>query len=507
MGKLNVTILRYLTGEDFRVLTAIEMGMKNHELVPASLAAQIANLRYGGVQKLLKELCRHRLLSYERGKNYDGYRLTNTGYDYLALKVLARRGTVTSFGNQIGVGKESNIYIVANDEGESICLKLHRLGRTCFRNIKSKRDYHQHRKSASWLYLSRIAATREYAYMKALYDRGFPVPKPIDFNRHCVVMELVEGGPLCGVYKVGNVGLLYDELMNLIVKLGNHGVIHSDFNEFNIMITNSGKPILIDFPQMISTEHVEAAAYFERDVKCVRDFFKRRFGYESELYPTFHDISREDYIDVETKASGITKQIKDFLKEMDMVEVEDEETEDECSENANEEDRSTDENEINVQLQVENSVRSEFMCTSKETLVNAKVNEKKDSIVSSLEDYVIEEGVKNIDISKSVESVTRTKPYDLNEKQNEEMTNSVFDDMETSDVEKSSDSGSMYSSMTNATISPELIKKKVKLALQKRGKKEESKRILVKGEANAVTRTRRENKDTIKQSTGIWGWE
>ncbi|RZF34041.1 hypothetical protein LSTR_LSTR015724 [Laodelphax striatellus] len=88
MGKLNVTILRYLSKEDFRVLTAIEMGMKNHELVPGSLAASIANLRHGGVHKLLRELCKHRLLSYERGKHYDGYRLTNSGYDYLALKSL-----------------------------------------------------------------------------------------------------------------------------------------------------------------------------------------------------------------------------------------------------------------------------------------------------------------------------------------------------------------------------------------------------------------------------------
>ncbi|CAD1479087.1 unnamed protein product, partial [Heterotrigona itama] len=476
----------------------IEMGMKNHEFVPASLAAHIANLRYGGVHKLLKELCKHRLLSYE----HDGYRLTNAGYDYLALKVLAQRGTVTSFGNQIGVGKESNIYIVANDDEDSVCLKLHRLGRTCFRNIKSKRDYHQHRRSASWLYLSRLSATREYAYMKALYDRGFPVPKPIDLNRHCVVMELVEGGPLCGVCKVDDVGLLYDKLMNLIIRLGNHGVIHGDFNEFNIMITSSGKPILIDFPQMISTKHVEAATYFERDVKCVRDFFKRRFAYESELYPTFRDISREDCIDVEIKASGLTKQMeKDLLKEIGMIEAEHEKSEDECSENASEGNRSMDDSEINyLQVQVENSVRNEFMCTSKETFVNAKVNEKKDSIVSSLE-----EGVKNIDINKSVESLTSIKSYDLNEKHNEGTTNSVFD-TETSNVEEFSDSRSMYSSVTNATIAPELIKKKVKVVLRKR-EREQSKRILVKGEANAVTRIRRENKDIIKQSTGIWGWE
>ena len=37
----------------------------------------------------------------------DGYRLTNGGYDYLALKTLSARDSVASVGNQIGVGKES----------------------------------------------------------------------------------------------------------------------------------------------------------------------------------------------------------------------------------------------------------------------------------------------------------------------------------------------------------------------------------------------------------------
>lgn len=46
--------------------------------------------------------------------------------------------------------------------------------------------------------------------------------------------------------------------MNLLLKLANYGVIHSDFNEFNIMIDENEKPVLIDFPQMISTSHTEA---------------------------------------------------------------------------------------------------------------------------------------------------------------------------------------------------------------------------------------------------------
>merc|ERR1719471_1435392 len=190
---------------------------------------------------------------------------------------------------------------------QQLCLKLHRLGRTCFRKVREKRDYHKTRKQMSWIYLSRISATKEFAYMKALYDRGFPVPKPIDFNRHCVVMELVQGHPLQNVSEVIDPAALYDKLMNLILKFANHGVIHGDFNEFNIMVTDAGEPIIIDFPQMVLTAHKDAREYFDRDVNCVRDFFRRRFDYESELHPSFDDV--------EISASGITRQMeKDILR-------------------------------------------------------------------------------------------------------------------------------------------------------------------------------------------------
>ncbi|XP_077275679.1 RIO kinase 2 [Temnothorax americanus] len=511
MGKLDVKILRYLTTEYFRVLTAIEMGMKNHELVPALLAAQIANLRYGGVHKLLKEMCKYKLLSYERGKRYDGYRLTNRGYDYLALKVLTQRGTICSFGNQIGVGKESNIYVVANEDETSLCLKLHRLGRTCFRNIKEKRDYYQHRHSASWLYLSRIAATREFAYMKALLDRGFPIPKPIDFNRHCVVMELVEGGPLCNVNEVNNVEALYDELMDLIVRLANHGVIHGDFNEFNIMIKDDGKPVIIDFPQMVSTEHENAEAYFERDVNCIRDFFKRRFGYESELYPTFQDISREDNIDTEVKASGfareIEKEIDIFLTEIDFKykeekdneDVESEGSEDETYENCvdNIEDLEYQLNDVQVQ---DRTAKENIDVPIRETVLNNDNEHLKEISTVSCSDK--QSNVEN-ECKRNNEDVENVM---ANEEYNDCTSYGLSSNLEDEAVQVYDDTRSIRSISTAATIAPDVIKKRTKLALDKR-ERSQAKRALVKGEASAVTRIRRDNRATIKESTGIWGWE
>lgn len=76
--------------------------------------------------------------------------------------------------------------------------------------------------------------------------------------------------------------------MDIMMKLTNEfGVVHGDFNEFNILIKQDGSydPILIDFPQMISVKHELAEEYFERDVKCIVDFFLKRFHYESDFIP------------------------------------------------------------------------------------------------------------------------------------------------------------------------------------------------------------------------------
>jgi RIO kinase 2 len=55
---------------------------------------------------------------------------------------------------------------------------------------------------------------------------------------------------------------LHNMAMGLIVKLGKCGLIHCDFNEFNLMLNDDKKSLtLIDFPQMISTSHPNAQEY------------------------------------------------------------------------------------------------------------------------------------------------------------------------------------------------------------------------------------------------------
>ncbi|KAF8073207.1 rio2 [Scenedesmus sp. PABB004] len=244
------------------------MGQKNHELVPMQLIDSIAGLKHGAAYRCLKTLLQHKLVHHE-GHKYDGYRLTYMGYDFLAIRALVARGHIAGVGRQIGVGKESDIFEVTNDEGEVFALKLHRLGRTSFRDVKSKRDYLGTRSSFSWLYLSRLAALKEYAFMKALGDHGFPVPVAIDNNRHAVLMELVDGQPLVQVRELAHPAAVYAAAMELISRLAASGLIHCDFNEFNLLIDGEEALTLIDFPQMVSVGHANARELFERDVDCV----------------------------------------------------------------------------------------------------------------------------------------------------------------------------------------------------------------------------------------------
>lgn len=75
-------------------------------------------------------------------------------------------------------------------------------------------------------------------------------------------------------------------------------------------------------------------------------------------------------------------------------------------------------------------------------------------------------------------------------------------------IEKAlSDVRSMRSYTSASTIAPEVVKQQVKKNLEQRQKKMDRKKAIAKGEASAVTRHRRDNRETIRESHGLWGWD
>ncbi|KAM3188491.1 hypothetical protein ACTXT7_000188 [Hymenolepis weldensis] len=363
---IKIDQFRYMSNEAWRVLMAVEMGMKNHEFVPLDLVHKISKCTRRGSSflKLLRDdLVPHGLLAYETDnkKGYSGYRLTNLGYDYLALRTLIKGGQICDLGSIIGVGKESDVYLAVAGEtcgrhdeqsnkelentgkytvppanGEYIVIKFHRLGRTSFRKVREKREYHQGRNTCSWLYLDRLAAKREYEIMKILYDDGLPVPCPLANNRNAVVMSLVpDAVPLCKVFpatlRAENAALassLYSQAREILAKITAEGLVHGDFNEFNLLVSGlvdepgkendvaeivkRAKLVLIDFPQMISRDHWTAQEIYERDLNGIVSFFGKFLDIAPDEMPprNLKGIPRTGHMDIELKAPGYPVQNK-----------------------------------------------------------------------------------------------------------------------------------------------------------------------------------------------------
>ena len=292
------------------------------------------------MHKSISALAKVGLIAKVKEAKYDGYRLTYGGLDYLALHTHSASKVVYSVGDRIGVGKESDIMVVADDKGTQRVLKIHRLGRVSFRSVKSNRDYLKRGQSASWMYLSRLAAEKEYAFMKALLGEGFSVPEPLAQSRHTIVMTLIDAFPLRQISSVPDPASLYADLISLILRLAKHGLIHGDFNEFNILIKEVSsvdendeetihlEPVLIDFPQMVSMDHQNAEMYFDRDVECIKRFFSRKFHFTSDdPGPFFKDAKKTvgegdaKRLDAAVNASGTSGNAKKKLKEMKDLEA------------------------------------------------------------------------------------------------------------------------------------------------------------------------------------------
>lgn len=279
--------LRELTPRDLRVLVAVERGMINHEYVDVELVAAIAGLDKEFVEAILKKLNRLGLVQRWRG-SFTGYVLTSRGYDCLALSALVKRGVLVAVSEApVGEGKESEVYLGKTSGERIVAVKVHRAGRTSFKGAKRVRVYVADKRHLSWLYLSRLAARSEFEVLRILWRSKVSVPEPIDWNRHIVVTELVEGVELSTVPPLEDPVSVLESVVLEVEKAFKAGVVHGDLSEFNVMISEERGVVLIDWPQWVSSSHPNAIFYLKRDLENIVDFFVRKYGVK---------VQRDDYV-------------------------------------------------------------------------------------------------------------------------------------------------------------------------------------------------------------------
>ena len=268
------TILK-LEQEDFQILEAIEKQTPKYEYLPTEIISNLTGIHIQTTRHHLKKLQKQKLLTYQ-SKPYEGYKLTTAAHDTLALKALVDKNIIEKFGKPLGVGKESDVYDALTPDGTQVAVKIHRLGRTSFRDVKRKRGYTTHYTyTPDWHKRSTIAAKREHKALKLLKPHDIAAPKPIARNRHILVMSMIEGAELYRYPTIPNPKAVLEEILdNTRLAYQKAKLIHADLSPYNIILQPNQHILIIDWPQYICADHPNADNLLRRDLENVLKFFK-----------------------------------------------------------------------------------------------------------------------------------------------------------------------------------------------------------------------------------------
>lgn len=283
-----IKVFKQLDNKDIRILTGIEIGMKNSEWVPVEDVMKYTRMTYDHISFRLKKLAKLKLLSFTNVP-YEGYQIYFEGYDALALHTFVQRKTISAVGNEIGVGKESVVLEAIKEpelgigDPEGVVIKFHREGRTSFTQVKRNRGHIGDREHVSWIYAARLAAKREADVISKLYPE-ISVPKLIDHNRHALVMDIAKGSLLYKT-RLEEPQRFMDEIFRQLKMTYSKGIIHADMSEYNIFVHEEGVQI-IDWPQYVEPSHPHADELLERDISNILAYFKRKYELEAELEGT-----------------------------------------------------------------------------------------------------------------------------------------------------------------------------------------------------------------------------
>lgn len=277
-------LLTKLDKEDLRILMAIEIGMKRSEYVTINNIKFYSRYPMEETLFRLKRVHKHDLLIRNTSKHDVGYTLNSQAYDLLALHALVERNTISQLGPILGKGKESDVYGCMDDNNDVYALKVYRMGRASFKNIKSLRSLIGERGHLSWLYVNRLAARKEYEALEKIYELNLNTPKPIGFNRHMIVMEYLRGKELVYCREIEDPLYIFEKIVNQVrIIFQKAHMIHGDLGEFNIVVDEEGNILIIDWLQWIPSDHPNARLILHRDIENICLFFRKKFDIESDI--------------------------------------------------------------------------------------------------------------------------------------------------------------------------------------------------------------------------------
>ncbi|MCI4335414.1 MAG: serine protein kinase RIO [Thermoplasmata archaeon] len=219
----------------------------------------------------------------ERRRDADDRKLRDEFFDHptlLAISRLISRGLFESVDYPIATGKEGGVFR-ASGAGGFRAVKVYRIGNSVFRSLPPYvlEEFRREVGVGGFAQLISAWTRREHTILTRLHEAGVRVPEPLGYLRNVLVMELVgtPQGVASGRLKdaaVRDPDALRTQFALQVRRmvLAAH-LVHGDLSQYNVLEDPEGGPVFIDVAQAIPTDHPQARALLERDLRTFARFF------------------------------------------------------------------------------------------------------------------------------------------------------------------------------------------------------------------------------------------
>lgn len=238
------------------------------------------------VEKDIYAYLEHRVEALRRtDKTGDERKVVDEVFDkqtLMTLYDLMTNGVIESVQYPISTGKEGNVFLAKDSDGDDLALKIFRTSTSTFKRISKYIEGDPRFKGLSGSRRKVIYAWtgKEYRNLQRYYDAEINVPEPIAHKNNCLVMEFL-GEKGISAPKLKDVVMkdpddVYEGVLSFIIDgYRDARLVHGDLSEYNILMMDE-EPILIDCGQAMTADFYNAPELLDRDIKNVNRFFKHR---------------------------------------------------------------------------------------------------------------------------------------------------------------------------------------------------------------------------------------
>ncbi|NON62289.1 RIO1 family regulatory kinase/ATPase, partial [Acidianus sp. RZ1] len=219
-----------VTPEEYLALRVFIENKDKYEYLPKNILKDRLGLSSREVDTILTKLRTVKAIDTERISGEIMFKITFTGIDILAIKSLYAKHVVKSLGQSIGQGKESSVYYGYDFNGELIAIKLHRVGKTSFKNVRKLREL---RREKSWISITLDNALNEFSALQCVKSNFGNVPSPLGYAFNAVTMEFIEGVQLAHAELSKPSEVLDKILATIRIAYTYCKIVHSDLSPYN----------------------------------------------------------------------------------------------------------------------------------------------------------------------------------------------------------------------------------------------------------------------------------